>query len=139
MITGETYFGKNLVSYKIAKNAAELLEKVNAFLEHFDGEVRITSGYRSPEYNKSIPGAAKNSKHMSGEAIDIFDPDKRLAKFTFIKEALLAEYDLYCEDMRCTRNWVHFQSRPPRSKSRFFIPSLSWASKLSGPLTLESL
>lgn len=137
MITSEQYFGQNTVSVQIATNAAALLEKVNAFLEHY-GEVRMTSGYRSPEHNKKV-GGARSSKHMSGDAIDIFDPDKRLAKFVFTKSALLAEYGLYCEDMRCTKNWVHFQSKPPRSGSRFFIPSLSWAKKLTGPLMLESL
>lgn len=139
MITSEQYFGQNLVNEDIAKNAKVLLEKVNAFLEHWDGEPKMTSGFRSPAYNASVPGAAKNSKHMSGEAVDIFDPDKRLAKFVFTKQQLLKEYGLYCEDMRCTKNWVHFQSKPPRSGSRFFIPSLQWAAKLNGPLTLESL
>lgn len=137
MITGEIYFGKHLVSDEIAKNAAELLEKVNAFLEHY-GEVKMTSGYRSPEHNKKI-GGARSSKHMSGEAVDIFDPDKKLAKFVFQKQQLLADHGLYCEDMRCTKNWVHFQSKAPKSGSRFFIPSLAWAAKLNGPLTVESL
>lgn len=137
MITSAQYFGQNLVNEDIAKNASVLLDKVNAFLEHY-GDVVMTSGYRSPEHNKKV-GGARSSKHMSGDAVDIFDPDKRLAKFVFMKQQLLKEYGLYCEDMRCTKNWVHFQSKPPRSGARFFIPSLSWAAKLSGPLTLESL
>lgn len=137
MITSAQYFGQNLVNDEIAKNAKDLLEKVNAFLEHY-GDVVMTSGYRNPEHNKKI-GGARSSKHMSGDAVDIFDPDKRLARFVFTKQQLLKEYGLYCEDMRCTKNWVHFQSKPPKSGSRFFIPSLAWAAKLSGPLTLESL
>jgi len=138
MITSETYFGKEIVDPKIADNAKNLLEKVNAFLEHFQGQAKMTSGYRSPEHNKKI-GGARSSKHMSGEAIDIYDLDKSLAKFCVLKAELLAQYGLYCEDPRCTRNWVHFQSVPPRSGSRFFIPSLEWAKKISGPLTVEAL
>ena len=144
MITTEQYFGKELVSPEIADNAKILLLKVNTFLElyskaHGDREVKMTSGFRSPEYNKTIPNAAPNSKHMSGQAVDIFDGDKELARFCLQKVRLLEEYGLFCEDMRCTRNWVHFQSIPPRSGSRFFIPTLKWAARLKGPLTLESL
>lgn len=32
--------------------------------------MKIISGYRSPEYNKLLPGAAKNSQHMQGKAAD---------------------------------------------------------------------
>lgn len=138
MITSEQYFGRETANEDISAHAKDLLEKVNAFLEHYQGEVKMTSGYRSPEHNKKI-GGARSSKHMSGEAIDLFDPDKRLAKFVFQKQQLLADHGLYCEDMRCTKNWVHFQTKAPRSGSRFFIPSLAWAAKLNGPLTLESL
>lgn len=138
MITTEHYFGKELGTAKIAVAAQDLLNKVNAFLKHWDGDPHMTSGYRSPEHNKKI-GGARNSKHMSGHAIDIFDPDKRLAKFCLQHKELLDEHGLYCEDMRCTKNWVHFQSVPPTSGSRFFIPSVAWATKLTGPLTMESL
>lgn len=138
MITSQTYFGHSVVNAKIGVAAQDLLNKVNAFLEHYDREVHMTSGYRDPAHNKKI-GGATSSKHMSGQAIDIHDPDKELAKFVFAKQQLLADYGLYCEDMRCTRNWVHFQNVPPKSGNRFFVPSLDWAKKLSGPLTLESL
>lgn len=139
MIKSEQYFGKNLVTPEIATAAQDLLQKVNAFLEHWDREPHMTSGYRSPEYNKTIKGAAPNSNHMSGKAIDISDSDKALAKFCVIKQQLLADYGLWCEDPRTTKTWVHFQSVPPKSGSRFYIPSLTWAAKITGPLTLESL
>ncbi|MGL5935265.1 MAG: D-Ala-D-Ala carboxypeptidase family metallohydrolase [Cetobacterium sp.] len=139
MITTDRYFGKQLVTPDIAVAAQDLLNKVNAFLEHWGREVQMTSGYRSPEYNKTIKGAAPNSNHMSGKAIDISDSDKALAKFCIIKKNLLADYGLWCEDPRTTPTWVHFQSIPPKSGNRFYIPSLTWATKLTGPLTLESL
>lgn len=138
MIASETYFGKETVDAKTAVQAQDLLNKVNAFLEHCPGEHKMTSGYRSPEHNAKI-GGAKLSNHMTGNAIDIYDPDKSLARFVFQKAQLLSDHGLYCEDMRCTRNWVHFQNVAPRSGMRFFIPSLEWAKKLTGPLTLESL
>jgi len=40
----------------------------------------ILSGYRSPEYNKKLPGAARKSQHMEGRAADIqvigYSPEK---------------------------------------------------------------
>lgn len=139
MFTTEQYFKGAAVSTDIARNAEILLLKVNTFLEQWGGEKRMVSGYRSPAYNKTIKNAAPNSKHMAGLAIDVADYDKSLAVLCIEKEHLLAEYGLWCEDMRATKNWVHFQSVPPVSGKRFYIPNLEWAKKLTGPLTKESL
>lgn len=38
--------------------------KTQAFQQQMGGELRHTSGYRSPEKNAKTPGAAKNSYHM---------------------------------------------------------------------------
>ncbi|MGL5936028.1 MAG: D-Ala-D-Ala carboxypeptidase family metallohydrolase [Cetobacterium sp.] len=139
MITTTQYFGKSLVESDIAVAAQDLLNKVNAFLEHWDRDAHMTSGYRSPEYNKTIKGAAPNSNHMAGKAIDISDSDKALAKFCVSHEQMLNQYGLWCEDPRTTPTWVHFQSVPPKSGKRFYIPSLSWAAKITKPLALEDL
>lgn len=40
----------------------------------YDGPLHILSGYRSPQTNSRIEGAAKNSQHMYGRAIDIRIP-----------------------------------------------------------------
>jgi len=36
------------------------------------GAMTITSGLRCKKYNQSLPGSAKNSKHMDGKAVDFF-------------------------------------------------------------------
>jgi uncharacterized protein YcbK (DUF882 family) len=43
-------------------------------MRHLAGDkpIKITSGYRSPAYNATVKGAAKNSQHMYGKAADIF-------------------------------------------------------------------
>ena len=38
-------------------------------------EIRIFSGYRTPETNGQLEGAAKNSQHLQGRALDIHLPD----------------------------------------------------------------
>lgn len=52
----------------INPHLVQLLEKIQA---HFGKNIRITSGYRTPSYNRTRKGAAKNSQHMYGNAADI--------------------------------------------------------------------
>lgn len=40
----------------------------------YDVPFLVHSGYRSPRHNSRVEGAAKNSKHMKGEAIDFSVP-----------------------------------------------------------------
>lgn len=137
MITLDQYL-RGEVPREIRDNAVLLLSKVNTFLQHVGGEYPMTSGFRSPAHNKTI-GGAKRSKHMSGQAVDIADPEKVLARLCLIYAKTLEEIGLWCEDMRATSTWVHFQSVPPTSGKRFFLPSNEWAAKLHEPLTLEAL
>lgn len=36
--------------------------------------IRVLSGYRTADYNASIPGAAKKSQHVQGRALDLKPP-----------------------------------------------------------------
>ncbi|MBI4124685.1 MAG: YcbK family protein [Deltaproteobacteria bacterium] len=61
---------------KIKPMHLELVELVDHLEDHFEsGEVRVLSGYRSPEFNHKLRRrgrrAAKYSRHMKGEAIDL--------------------------------------------------------------------
>lgn len=49
---------------------SELVKVLEDVRTHFNMPVVITSGYRSPEYNKKI-GGVKNSQHTKGTAADI--------------------------------------------------------------------
>ena len=60
--------------------------------------IRINSGYRSPQLNKKIGGAA-GSNHLTGCAVDI--------------RVLGMEFDeLLIERNRCGAIWLHFAVRP---------------------------
>lgn len=48
--------------------ARAMLMKVQ---KEFGRQLNVNSGYRSPEYNATLRGAAKNSYHMQGMAMDI--------------------------------------------------------------------
>lgn len=143
MLTTEKYFGQNIVDEGTAANAVLLLAKVNEFLadflDHFPEEtIRMSSGYRSREHNLNV-GGALDSNHMKGRAVDVADYSRNLAKFCLQNIPRLEQLGLYCEDLRVTKNWVHFQSTPPKSGRRFFIPSIKYVGMCEGPLTLESL
>ena len=48
-----------------------LVLALEEYRELVGGPVRVVSGHRDPEYNASIPGAARNSQHLYGNAADI--------------------------------------------------------------------
>lgn len=128
MIELDDYFGK--VSHianptaEIEDNARVLLEKVNKLVRNlpFPFEVHVNSGWRPPEYNKTIPGAAPNSKHMTGQAIDLGDPDGQLDDYLSGNPEVIIQHDLYMEHPLSTKGWCHLQSIPPRSGKRIFYP-----------------
>src|SRR5690606_29997402 len=54
-----------------AINLKELAINLQVLRDYFNKPITINSGYRSPEYNSKLPGAAKNSQHIYGKAADI--------------------------------------------------------------------
>lgn len=44
--------------------------------EYGRGRMRMTSGYRCPHVNSSVPGSAQYSRHMWGDAADIVSMDQ---------------------------------------------------------------
>ncbi|MEL4181248.1 D-Ala-D-Ala carboxypeptidase family metallohydrolase [Roseateles sp. PN1] len=84
----------------------------------------VSSGWRPPAYNATVAGAAPNSKHMTGQAIDIFDPDGDLDDWLMTGEgqAALTAIGLWIEHPASTKGWSHLQTVPPRSGRRVFYP-----------------
>lgn len=70
----------------------------------------LLSGYRTPKTNRSIPGAAKNSLHMRGLAIDITQPDRSLRQLHRAAVSLRAGGVGYYAD----KHFVHVDSGPIR-------------------------
>lgn len=56
----------------------ELLNLLNRIRREWGKPVIVNSGYRSPEYNATIPGAVPNSYHTKGAAADIRPDDPSL-------------------------------------------------------------
>ncbi len=51
-------------------NVQELMDNLDVLREHLGYPIVINSGYRTPEYNKSV-GGAKKSQHLTASAADI--------------------------------------------------------------------
>ena len=124
---------------EITENAVALLHAVNALLEFAEADgVRpaldehtgtyVASGWRPPAVNDRTANSAKGtSTHLSGEGIDLQDhADRRLAVWCCRNTDLLERLGLYAENPCWTGGvspWLHLQSRPPKSRRRFYIPS----------------
>lgn len=84
----------------------------------------LTSGWRPPEVNEAIPGAAIRSHHLWGRAADIYDPEGEIDDYLMTTEGqeLLTKLGLWMEHPSATKGWCHVQTRPPRSGRRVFYP-----------------
>jgi hypothetical protein len=92
-------------------NMIVLAEKIfQPIREHFGVPIYISSGYRSAALNKKI-GGAKNSQHLTGEAIDI-DMDghphvSNVQVFNFIRNNLFFDQLIWEFGNDSAPDWVH--------------------------------
>lgn len=107
---------------EVQKNIADLLIKINIIRQAWGNPMIVTSGWRPKEINEHTPGAAKNSKHILGLAVDIADKDGSLYRWLLNNVNILERAELWVETKTCCPTWVHFQSTPPLSGRRFFDP-----------------
>ena len=80
--------------------------------------VRVTSGYRSPEVNAAVGGAA-SSQHTEGEAADIWvegmaaeDLARKIVGLGLVFDQLIVERDAPAE------RWVHVSYRAGRCRNQ---------------------
>lgn len=134
LISLDDYFGNmshiERPSKEVMENAEILLQRVNELLHRVVAmepklesarNPRVNSGWRPRAYNAGVAGAAVNSRHITGQAIDLADTDG-LDDFLFGHVHLLEDCELWCEHPAASRGWTHLQSIQPRSGNRFFFP-----------------
>ena len=107
---------------QVVVNAAKLLDKVHALLADARISRVISSGWRPAEFNATVPGAAKTSKHITGDAVDLEDRDGKLKEWCVFNLDKLKLLDLYMEDPASTPTWVHLQQIAPKSGKQIFKP-----------------
>jgi hypothetical protein len=115
--------------------AGDLIGRVNllltwAMIENIrpalDARTRthVASGWRPAEINEATSNAAKASKHLTGDGIDLRDNGTRdLARWCLRNLDALEEIGLWMENPQWTPTWVHLQRLPPQSHRRVYVPS----------------
>ena len=128
------YMGRDIefadqLTGEIQKNAIETVARVNRLLAlgGFVAYDQVNSGWRPPAVNDATSNSGKNSRHLYGQAVDVGDASRELAKWVYTHQDFLAETGLWCEHPDWTwsrhgNHWVHFQTVPPGSGRRVFIP-----------------
>lgn len=116
----EVLMGRDLefpLSETLESNLEKLLAAVNQLRELYGKPMSVSSGYRPGRFNTAA-GGAKNSSHLSCEAVDFKDADGALK--AFCTPEILTKCGLYMEAPENTPTWCHLQIRP--TKNRIFKP-----------------
>lgn len=108
---------------EVSANLDKLVEVMNQVRDAYGKPMITNSGWRPPTINATTPGAAKGSKHTIGLACDIADPDGTLWQWVLDNLTLMQQLDIYLEDKRWCKGWVHFGLGAPISGKRIFIPN----------------
>ena len=101
------------------RNLEDLIRKVNAL--GYKPAMRASSCLRSIKDQQRVNPKAMGSSHLYGCAVDIADPDGKLAAWLKVNNRL-TEYGLWMEHPDYTKGWVHLQTYAPKSMRRFFVP-----------------
>lgn len=129
------YAGNSEITDEIKQNATQLLESVNQLmLEAQEDGVGFTINPKTSSYisgagnggfrlSNSTVGASK-SKHKTGQAVDIYDPDREFASWILAHKGKLADAGLYAERFEWTKTWTHLQNVAPASGQLLFRPSM---------------
>jgi hypothetical protein len=111
-------------------HAKVVVDKANELLTLFGEERGLRSGWRPQSVNDATPNAAHHSTHITCQAIDLDDDDRRLQEWCAAdKGANLIPLGLYMENPIATPNWTHVQIAPPGSGQRVYFPNAKWAAR----------
>lgn len=102
VVIGKYTLGDLLTKNPVAsytKLNKDLLLRLAAVADIMDasdlGEPTIGSSYRSPEYNKTVPGSSPTSKHCKGDALDLHHPNVEALYQTLYSLGLSGELGVY--------------------------------------------
>lgn len=111
---------------EIDQNLAILLERLNKVRSAWAKAMTITSGLRDQAKQGALIAAGKSnaskSKHLSGQAADVSDPNGDLKSWILANMTLMEQIGFWFEAFESTPTWVHFQIVPPKSGNRIFLP-----------------
>ena len=113
----------NIPSHEAIANLTNLSKWLEVLRERAGTPIIINSGYRSPQLNRKIGGAA-NSNHLTGCAVDIRTSGMEQAicyaaiLIKYAKESNQDFDELLIEKNRYGAVWVHFAVRPKDNRRK---------------------
>ena len=113
----------NIPSHEAIANLANLSKWLEVLRERAGTPIIINSGYRSPQLNRKIGGAA-NSNHLTGCAVDIRTSGMEQAicyaaiLINYAKESQQDFDELLIERNRYGAIWLHFAVRPANNRRK---------------------
>ena len=113
----------NIPSHEAIQNMKRVCGWLEVLRLRAGNPIRINSGYRSPQLNKKIGGAAK-SNHLTGCAADIrVDNMEQLLRYAVIlldyADESKQDFDeLLIEKNRYGAIWLHFAVRPKDNRRK---------------------
>lgn len=105
------------LSPQLESNLSKLIIALNKLRALYGKPMFVSSGYRPGEFNTKAKGA-KNSSHITCEAVDFKDADGAIKKFC--TPEILIQCGLFMEHLDATPTWCHLQIRP--TNNRIFKP-----------------
>jgi len=122
--------GKNIkwLSHVDTRVKEQVIQNLIAMSKQLGYVLQVTSGYRSPAYNKKV-GGVKKSQHMLGNAVDILQPGMNT---TQRQEFLQAAIDNGFKGIGIYNSFTHLDIRSSRAAwgangSRTGLPKYPWA------------
>ena len=113
----------NIPSHEAIANLKRLCEWLEVLRNKIDHPIVINSGYRSPQLNRKVGGAA-NSNHLTGCAVDIRTSGYEQAicyaaiLINYAKESAQDYDELLIEKNRYGAVWLHFAVRPKENRHK---------------------
>lgn len=80
---------------------------------------KITSGYRSPAYNATLPGASTTSQHLTASAVDYKNPDFTPKEVATIADELMQSGQIPMGGIGVYRTHTHIDIRGKKARWNF--------------------
>ncbi len=109
--TSRTPYPANWRESRAVTLAAEF-ERIRAVV---GAAITVGSGYRTPAYNRTLPGAARNSQHCEGRALDLYPPKGwTVDRFHAVIREIALDPRSMIYGLGQYPTFVHVDIRPPR-------------------------